>query len=163
VTGHTARITTTYSWGILKIYLSHLRRQYILINYYYAQMSFYKKYLVILRKIYFFNRRDSTYCSHYNYVQLRFPENLLSYSWETTYYYYVLLLCTVDFSENILSYSEETVHSARVTTMYRCFFLEMFLVIPWKQNVLLTLLLCTADFLWKCSYLFRGDSTYCSH
>ena len=38
----------------------------------------------------------------------------------------------------------------------------MFLVIMRRQNILLTLVLCTAEFFWKCSYLFWRWCSYCS-
>ena len=81
---------------------------------------------------------DSTYWSNYYYVQL-------------------------SFSENILNYTEERVYTVHITTMYSWVILKMFLVILRRQYKLLTLLLCTAEFYWKCSYLFWLDKTYFRH
>jgi len=86
----------------------------------------------------FFFLRKGTYSSHYYYIQM-------------------------SFSENVLSYSVESVHTALFTTMYRWFFLKMFLVIFRRLYILITLLLRTAEVFWKCSYLFWGVCTYFLH
>jgi len=47
--------------------------------------------------------------------------------------------------------------------MYSWVFLELFLVILRRKYILLTLLICTAELLWKCPLSFWRDSTHCTH
>jgi len=46
--------------------------------------------------------------------------------WEL-YLLFTLQQCKLSFSENILSYSKDIAQYAHITTMYRCFFLKIFL------------------------------------
>jgi len=192
-TVHSADITTMYRWVFLRMFLVIPKRQYILLTLLLCTDELFWKCSWLFR-------RDSTFCSHYYYVQMIFSENILSYSEETvhtphtttmymwgflkmflfipswptfcSHYYYVRMSFSKNVisyseetvhtpltssmynwfcSERVLSYSEGTVHSTYITTMYWWFFLKMFLVIPRGQYILLTFLLSTAEFLWKCS------------
>ena len=129
-TVNTAYITTFYSCVFLKMLLVILRRRNILHTLLLCTAEF-------LWKCSWLFWGDSTYCSHYFYVQL-------------------------SFSENVLSYPVETVLLAHNTTTYSWGFLKMFLVIPKRMYLLLTLLLRTVAFSDKV-FLFWGDCTYWSH
>jgi len=131
------------------MFLFVLRRQYILLTILLRTAEFFWKCSLLFWE-------DSSYCSHYCYVQLSFSENDYLFWGDSTYFsHYYYVTC---FSENVQLFSEETVHTALITSTYRCAFLKMLLM-----YVLLTLLLRTVGFFWKYSLLFPGDSTPCSH
>ena len=66
------------------------------------------------------------------------------------------------YPEHFLNYTDESVHTAHITTIKSRVILEMFLVILLRQNILLTLLLCTALLFWYFQ-LLCGENTYLSH
>ena len=102
-TVHIAHINTTYSWAFLKTFIVIPKRQYNMLTLLLCTYDFFlKMFLVITRKQYFLHmfllctdevlwkfslifRVDSTYFSHYYYVQRSFSENILSCSEETVY------------------------------------------------------------------------------
>ena len=176
-TVHTAHFTIMCGWVFLEILLVFLTRHYILLKlplctaevswkcsdlfwghstyslyYYYLQLSFSENIHILRRQyimltllirtaVFFWKcsylfRADCTLCSLYYYVEMRF-------------------------SENVLIYTEYSVHTAYITTRYRWIFLKMILVIPGRQYIMLTLLLCTDEFFWKWSYIFPREVTYC--
>jgi len=51
----------------------------------------------------------------------------------------------MSYSKNALGYSEETEPTPHITTMYSRVSPKIFLVILWRQHILLTLLLGTAE------------------
>jgi len=138
------------SWVFLKMFLVISRRLYILLALLLCTAKFFWKCSYLFWG-------ESTYSSHYYYVQL-------------------------SFSENVLSYSEETVHTSHITTMCSCVILKMslfilmgqyilltwllcsgvilkiFLIILGRQYIVLTLLLFSSKFLFKCFILLGGIS-----
>ena len=106
-----------YRWDLLKTLLVIPRRQYIILILLICTDEFFWKCSYLFCG-------DSTYCSHYYYVELRY-------------------------SENVLSYSEERVHTVHTITRYSWVFLKIFFVIPKRMYILLAFLLCTAELFLK--------------
>jgi len=140
---HTAHIITTYSWVILKVFLIILRIQYILLTLLLCTSEVFLKCSYLLCG-------ESTYCSHYN-VQLSYSKNILFYSEQTvnnahitTKYGWVIL-------KIFLVFLRRPYILLTTTTIHNCVFLNIFLFIPWRRYVQLTLLLRVGEFFWKCS------------
>ena len=127
---HTPHITTMYCWDFLKMFLVNVRRSYI-------QHSLLRCTAELFWKFSQLFWGNSSYISHYCYVQL-------------------------SFFENVLSYSQETVHTDHITTTYSWGILKLFLVILRGLYIILTLLIITANRFWKMCYIYWGDCTYCS-
>ena len=167
MTVHSAHITTIYRQVFLKIFLVIPWRTYVLLTLQLCSTQFFenvlrdfektihispittmerwvflKMFLVILRSQYILLTLLLCTGNFFSLCPL-----LLQAEWTySTNYYFVQLRC----SENVLIYSEVSLYSAHNSTMYVWVFLKMFLVIPSWQNLLRTLLVCSAKLIWKC-------------